>query len=125
MIAWPFMMHWPNAIPKLRLSIPPRWTACTAPGSLDTRLRLSGGPHDRLTPGRSGTARTTKTVLLDQPLGVVAGDEVADGIPDLVDGLVDAAVHDLLFQRAEEPFDDAIRLGLAHERVARGHAPEA
>jgi hypothetical protein len=59
------------------------------------------------------------TVLLDQPLGVVAGDEGADGVTDLVDGLEDAAVHDLLLQRAEEALDHAIRLGLSDEGVAR------
>src|SRR5215217_5248713 len=63
-------------------------------------------------------------VLLDQPFGVVAAGEGADGIPDLVDGLEDASVHDLLLQRAEEALDDAVRLGLADEGVARRHAPE-
>ena len=47
-------------------------------------------------------------VLLDQPCGVVAGDEGADGIADLVDGTEDAAMHDLLLQRAEEALDDAV-----------------
>src|SRR5947207_1778724 len=89
------------------------------------KVALSGGPHDGLAAGRSGVARAAQAVLLDQPLGVVAGDEVADGVTDLVDGLVDATMHDLLLQRAKEPFDDAIRFGLAHERVAGGHAPEA
>ncbi len=37
-------------------------------------------------------------VLLDQPLGVVAGDEDPDGVADIVDGPEDAAMHDLLFQ---------------------------
>src|SRR5215207_827739 len=63
-------------------------------------------------------------VLLDQPFGVVAGDEGADGIAGLVDGPEDAAMHDLLFQRAEEALYDAVRLGLADEGVARRHAPE-
>src|SRR5215213_5146026 len=63
-------------------------------------------------------------VLLDQPLGVVAGDEGADGITDLVDGLEDAAVHDLLLQRAEEALDDTVRFRLADEGIAWGHAPE-
>src|SRR4029453_7357555 len=63
-------------------------------------------------------------VLLDQPFGVVAGDEGADGIADLVDGPEDAAMHDLLLQRAEEALYDAVRLGLADEGVARRHAPE-
>src|SRR4029453_19559292 len=63
-------------------------------------------------------------VLLDQPFGVVAGDEGADGIADLVDGPEDAAMHELLLQRAEEALYDAVRLGLADEGVARRHAPE-
>src|SRR4051794_15328054 len=63
-------------------------------------------------------------VLFDQPLGVVAGGEVADGVADLVDGLEDAAVDGLLLQRAEEPLDDAVRLGFTDEGVARRDAPE-
>src|SRR5213079_1210319 len=89
------------------------------------KVALSGGPHDGLAPGGSGVARAAQAVLLDQPLGVVAGDEVADGVTDLVDGLVISTVHDLLLQRAKEPFDDTVRLGLADERIAWGHAPEA
>src|SRR6059058_3992194 len=89
------------------------------------KVALSGGPHDGVAPGGSGVARAAQAVLLDQPLGVVAGDEVADGVTDLVDGLVDATVHDLLLQRAKESFDDTVRLGLANERVAGAHAPEA
>src|SRR5689334_8025340 len=98
---------------------------CTAPGFLDTRLLLSGGPHGGLIPGCSGAIRTAQAVLLDEPLGVVTGDEVADGVTDLVDGPVDSAVHDLLFEGAEETLDDTIRLGLADERVAGRHAPKA
>src|SRR5215211_8725977 len=63
-------------------------------------------------------------VLLDQPFGVVACDEGADGVADLVDGLEDAAVDGLLFQRAEEALDDAVRFRLADEGVARRQAPE-
>src|SRR4051812_21259096 len=77
-----------------------RSCACTAPGFLDTRLLLSGGLHDRLVPGCSGITGTAQSVLFDEPLGVVAGDEVANGVADLVDGLVDSAMHDLLLQRA-------------------------
>src|SRR3954447_24394884 len=99
--------------------------ACTAPGSLDTRLLLSGGPQNGLGPGCSGIAGTAQSVLFDEPLGIVAGDEVADGVADLVDGLVDSAMHDLLFEGAEEALDDTVRLGLADERIAGGHAPEA
>ena len=71
--------------------IPNRSSPCTAPGFLDTRLLLSGGLHDRLVPGCSGITGTTQSVLFDEPLGVVAGDEVANGVADLVDGLVDSA----------------------------------
>src|SRR5690349_9291281 len=52
------------------------------------KIALSSGTHDRLRPGCSGIARTTQAVLLDQPVGVVAGNEVAAGVTDLVDGLV-------------------------------------
>jgi hypothetical protein len=45
-------------------------------------------------------------VLLDQPFGVVAGDEGADGVADLVDGLEDASVDGLLLQGAEEALDE-------------------
>ena len=58
------------------------------------KVALSGGPHDGLGPGGSGVARAAQAVLLDQPLGVVAGDEVADGVTDLVDSLVDTPVDD-------------------------------
>jgi hypothetical protein len=68
---------------------------------------------------RAGVERAEVAVLLDQPLGVVAGDEVADGLADLVDGLEDAAMDDLLFQRPEQPLDDAIGLGFSDEGVAR------
>jgi hypothetical protein len=57
---------------------------------------------------RAGVEGAAETVLLDQPFGVVAGDEVADGLAELVDGLEDAAMDDLLFQRPEQPLDDAI-----------------
>ena len=45
----------------------------------------------------------------------IAGGEGADGVADFVDGLVDAAVHDLLLEGAEEALDDAIGLRLGHE----------
>jgi enoyl reductase-like protein len=68
---------------------------------------------------RAGVEGAAETVLLDQPFGVVAGDEVADGVADLVDGLEDAAMDDLLFQRPEQPLDDAVGLGFSDEGVAR------
>src|SRR6185312_6929598 len=61
---------------------PPHSRRCTAPGFLDTILLLSGRPHDGLVPSCSGITGTAQPVLFDQPLGVVAGDEVADGVTD-------------------------------------------
>ncbi|MEO9190062.1 MAG: hypothetical protein ABI224_08670 [Acetobacteraceae bacterium] len=92
---------------------------CTAPGFLDTRSLLSGGLHEGLVPRCSGIAGTAQVVLL------VAGDEGSDGVAGLVDGPLDSAMHDPLLEGAEEAFDDAIRLGLADEWIAGGHAPEA
>ena len=62
-------------------------------------------------------------VLLDQPFGVVAGDEVPDGVAEVVDALEDTAVHDLLLEGAEEPLDDAVGLRLTDEGVAGPRAP--
>src|SRR4029078_5219270 len=99
----------------------PLYKKCTAPVFLDTILLLSGHLHDGPVPGCSGIAGTTQSVLFDEPLGVIAGNEVADRVTNLVDGLVDPAVHDLLFEGTEEPLDDAVRLGLAGERGAGSH----
>src|SRR5215212_10741116 len=63
-------------------------------------------------------------VLLDQPFGVVANDEGTDGVADLVDGLEDASMHDLLLQRSEQALDHSIRFRLSDEGVAWRHAPE-
>jgi hypothetical protein len=62
---------------------------CAARGFLDTRLhhaarlRLVARHAPRASRGEEG-------VFLDQPRGVVAGDELADRMGDLVDGLEDA-----------------------------------
>jgi hypothetical protein len=71
-------------------------------------VALCGAPEVGVEACGAGVEGAAETVLLDQPLGVVAGDEVADGLADLVDGLEDAAVDDLLFQRPEQPLDDAV-----------------
>jgi hypothetical protein len=60
--------------------------------------------------------------VLDQPRGVGAGNEGAHGVADVLDGLEEAAVHDLRVQGAEEALDDAIGFGLADEGSARCHA---
>ena len=67
-------------------------------GALQIRVDLRGADVER----------AAKTVLLDQALGVIAGDELTHGIADLVDGLEDAAMDDLLLQGPEQPLDYAI-----------------
>jgi hypothetical protein len=57
---------------------------------------------------RAGVEGAAETVLLDQPFGVVASDEIADGLADLVDGLEEAAMDDLLLEGPEQPLDDAV-----------------
>ena len=61
--------------------------------------------------------------LFDQPRVVLAGDEGARRLAGLVDGLEDAAMHDLLLEGSDEPFDDAGGFGLVDEGVAGRHAP--
>ena len=63
-------------------------------------------------------------VLLHDPLGIVLFDEPADGVPQRRDVGVDAAMDDLLFERAIEPLGDAVGLGLFDEGVGRLDAPE-
>jgi hypothetical protein len=87
-------------------------------------IALSCTPEAGVEPGGARVERAAMAVLLDQPFGVVALDERADGVADLVDGLEDAAVDGLFFQRSEQPLDDAVRLGFGHEGVARRDAPE-
>ena len=54
-------------------------------------------------------------VLLHDPLGIVLFDEPADGVPQLRDVAVDAAMDDLFLERAIEPLGDAVGLGLFDE----------
>jgi hypothetical protein len=57
---------------------------------------------------RAGVEWAEVAVLLDQPLGIGDGGEFADGIADLVDGLEEAAMDDLLLEGPEQPLDDAV-----------------
>src|SRR4029453_2735902 len=50
---------------------------------------------------------------LDEPLGVVAGDELADDPLGLGEILKPMEINTLLLQRPVESFDDAVELGLA------------
>jgi transposase len=61
-------------------------------------VALCGAPEVGVEMRRTGVERAAETVLLDQPFGVVAGEEVADGLAELVDGLEDAAMDDLLVE---------------------------
>src|SRR5215207_7239568 len=87
-------------------------------------VALRGVPEGLFEPCGACVERAAMAVLLDQPFGVVANDEGADGVADLVDGLEDASMHDLLLQRSEQALDHAIRFRLPDEGVAWRHAPE-
>jgi hypothetical protein len=50
----------------------------------------------------AGVERAEVSVLLDQPLGIVAGGELADGLADLIDALEDAAMDGLLLEGPEQ-----------------------
>src|SRR5215469_17004102 len=58
---------------------------------------------------------------LDEPLGVVAGDELADDPPRLGETLETMEVEALLLQRAHEALDDAVALRLADVRRRDRH----
>src|SRR3712207_6062952 len=96
---------WANSLYRTRLS--GQWVA------------LRGAPEGLLEPCGAGVERAAMAVLLDQPFGVVANEEGADGVADLVDGLEDASMHDLLLQRSEQAPDHSIRFRLSDEGVAR------
>jgi hypothetical protein len=59
---------------------------------------------------------------LDQPRGVVAVDEAAYGLAQLVDGVVQLRPQALLLQGADPPFGAAIGLWLAQEGGVVGDA---
>ena len=88
-------------------------------------LALCGARDGRVEPGGADVEWAAVAVLPDQPRGVVAGGKGADGVAELVDGLADAAIDDLLLQGAEEPLDHAVGLGFSDEGVAWRDAPEA
>jgi hypothetical protein len=82
-------------------------------------VALCGAPEDLLLPDAAHVGWAAMAVLLDQPFGVVAGDEGPDGLAHLRDGLEDATMDDLFFQGAEEALYASVRLGLADGTVAR------
>ena len=54
-------------------------------------------PEGLLLPGSTHRGGAAIAVLLNQPLGVVAGDEGPYGVTNVLDGLEDAAMDGLLF----------------------------
>src|SRR5262245_12989592 len=58
---------------------------------------------------------------LDEPLGVVARDELADDPTRLGETLEAMEIEALLLERSHKPLDDAIALGLADVRRRDGH----
>jgi len=64
-------------------------------------VALCGAPEGLLLPDAAHVGWAAMAVLLDQPFGVVAGDEGPDGVAHLLDGLEDATMDDLFFQGAE------------------------
>lgn len=87
-------------------------------------VALRGAPEGGVNACGASVERAQVAVFLDEPLAIVACDDVADGVADVVNRLEDAAVDGLLLRRSEEPLHDAIRLGLADEGVAWQDAPE-
>ena len=62
---------------------------------------------------------------LDQPRGVVAVDEAADGLAQLVDGVVQLDPQALLFEGADPALGAAVGLRLAQEGGVVGDAQPA
>jgi hypothetical protein len=64
-------------------------------------------------------------VSLDQPRGVVAVDEAADGLAQLLDGVVQLDPQALLLEGADPAFGAAVGFRLAQERGIVGDAEPA
>src|ERR1035437_2347830 len=88
------------------------------------KFELSGLLHSGFLPGDTCVVRTAYYIFLDEPFGIVTLEEHPHGGANVVDGLVDTAIDDLLLEGAEEAFGHAIGLGLANEGKARCYAPE-
>ena len=69
--------------------------------------------------GLAGLGGARDAVLLDQPFGVVAVDELPDGGAQIRDVSVDGAMDDLSRERASESLGVAVGLGLGDEGVGR------
>src|SRR5262245_39303911 len=67
-------------------------------------------------PLRARWRRGSVSEPLDQPLVVVALDELGDHVPGLLERLEPMEREALLLQRPHEALDDAVALGLAHIR---------
>ena len=100
--------------------------ACIAPGSLDTSLShaKSGLSDAGGVPRLTSLSGAQVAVLLHDPLGIVLFDEPADGVPQLRDVAVDAAMDDLSLERAIEPLGDARWSGAVRRRRRNGWMPQ-
>jgi hypothetical protein len=72
-----------------------------------------------------GRRRAQVAVPLDQPRGVVAVDEAADGLAQLVDGVVQLDPQALLLEGADPALGAAVGLRLAQEGGVVGDAEPA
>src|SRR4051812_3435394 len=86
------------------------------------QVALCGALEGLLLPSDAHLGWAAIPVLLDQPLGVVAGDEGSDSVTHVLDGLEDATMDGLLFQGSEQPLDHAVGLGFRDEGIARRQA---
>src|SRR5262245_15089550 len=93
---------------------PPRrnqsWARC------GPALSAAGAESSRGGPPALGSSLGGRPVpeTFDEPLVVVASDELGDHGPGLLQRLEAVEIEALLLQRPHEAFDDAIALGLAH-----------
>src|SRR5215210_6875442 len=101
------------------LAVPPGvfWTQDTA---------LCGRPYwgECGEPFAPGLSRAAVSILLQQPVLVIARDEGPDRGANLLGIAEDPAPHDLLLEGADEPLRHTVGLGLADEGKARRHAEE-
>src|SRR5215210_2536863 len=101
------------------LAVPPGvfWTQDTA---------LCGRPYwgECGEPFAPGLSRAAVSILLQQPVLVIARDEGPDRGANLLGIAEDPAQHDLLLEGADEALRHTIGLGLADEGKARCHAEE-
>src|SRR5512135_139381 len=88
------------------------------------KFALGRHGHGFLIPGEACLLGAEISVLLDQPATVVALDERADGLTQVGQSAIGAAMDDLLLEGSVEALGNTIGLGLLNEGVAGMDAPE-